>query len=77
VTEYAAVPGVFRETISSLKRNFFKTALFLTSQLQLMPHLRELKIPPFVVTYVPVGRNFAFGCLLDHLRRLSLLHSSL
>lgn len=75
VTEHAAVPGVFERLFLLLKGIFSKTNLFLTSQLQLMPHLRELKIPHFIVTHVPVGHNYTFRCLLDHLRRLSLLHS--
>lgn len=44
----------------------FKADLFLISQLQLIPHLRKLKIQPSTINYVPVGHNCDFGYLLDH-----------
>lgn len=52
-TKYTAIPVVVRGCcIFSYKR--FQTDLFLTSQLQLMPHLWKLKIPASTANYMPV-----------------------
>ena len=62
-------PWWWQEAASLLLIKGFKADLFLISQLQLMPHLRKLKIPPSTVNYVPVGHNCDFGYLLDHWRK--------
>jgi hypothetical protein len=53
-------PGVAR-AVSFFQEEVFKTDLFPTSQLQLMPHLQKLKILPFVINYIPVEHNCNFG----------------
>lgn len=55
----------------SFLKEVFKTDLFLTTQQQLSPLLRKLKMPPFVINYTPVGHNCDFSCLIDHWRKQS------
>lgn len=76
VTECATVPG-WKEGVSFLLLKGAFLNRFVSHFSTAINATLKIKIPPFIVNYVPVGHNCDLGCLLDHLRKLRLLHSFL